>query len=37
MALVKAEYKTGLNSATFPQECPWAFEQAMDDDFWPEA
>jgi len=37
LALAKAEHETGLNSATFPQECPWTFEQAMDDDFWPEA
>jgi len=36
-ALLKAEYETGLNSSAFPQECPWTFEQAMDDDFWPEA
>jgi len=36
-ALLKAEQETGLRSSTFPQECPWAFEQVMDDDFWPEA
>jgi len=35
-ALLKAEHETGLDSATFPQECPWTFEQAINDDFWPE-
>jgi len=29
--------ETGMPAATFPPECPWAFEQAMDDGFWPEA
>jgi len=36
-ALLKAEHETGLSSSTFPQECPWTFEQMMDDGFWPEA
>jgi len=28
--------ETGLNKATFPARCPWTFEQAMDENFWPE-
>jgi len=36
-ALVKAESETGLPIATFPEACPWTFEQAMDSDFWPTA
>jgi len=27
--------ETGLPAATFPSECPWTFEQAMDENFWP--
>jgi len=36
-ALIGAEHETGLNKTAFPPVCPWTFEQAMDDDFWPEA
>jgi hypothetical protein len=28
--------ETGFEETVFPAECPWAFEQIMDDDFWPE-
>jgi len=35
IAVVKAEYETGIDKRTFPQQCPWTFEQVMDDDFWP--
>jgi hypothetical protein len=28
--------ETGLPESTFPQECPWTFEQAMNAEFWPE-
>ncbi|MGB3918017.1 DUF29 domain-containing protein [Thiothrix litoralis] len=31
-----AVLETGLNLATFPEECPWTFEQAMNAEFWPE-
>ena len=27
--------ETGLRIATFPQTCPWPYEQAMDEAFWP--
>jgi len=29
--------ETGMRAATFPAECPWSFEQIMDEDFWPDA
>jgi hypothetical protein len=28
---------TGLPLATFPEACPWAVAQVLDEDFWPEA
>jgi hypothetical protein len=34
-ALVKAEKETGLARKTFPQICPYSFEQIMDIDFYP--
>jgi len=34
-ALIKAEYETGIDSSHFPQQCPWAFSQFIDDSFWP--
>jgi len=36
-ALIKAEHETGFGVSTFPAQCPWTFEQAIDDEFWPEA
>jgi len=36
-ALLKAEHETGMNKSTFPARCPWTFEQAIDDDFWPKS
>jgi hypothetical protein len=36
LALIEAERETGLARSTFPPICPFAFEQAMDVDFWPE-
>lgn len=36
LALVAAERETGLARATFPPMCPYAFEQAIDGDFWPD-
>ncbi len=35
-AVTAAAKETGLDKKTFPESCPWTFEQAMDDDFWPE-
>jgi len=34
-AKIQAERETGLNGDTFPAQCPWTFEQAMDEHFWP--
>jgi len=31
-----AETETGLDQSTFPEHCPWTFEQAIAADFWPE-
>ena len=31
-----AARETGLAKKTFPEECPWSFEQALDNEFWPE-
>ena len=28
--------ETGLPLATFPETCPWALAQVLDEDFWPE-
>jgi hypothetical protein len=36
LALVEAQRETGLARSTFPNECPYAFDQAMSPDFWPE-
>jgi hypothetical protein len=35
-ARLKAEAETGFAAATFPEACPFTFEQAIDDGFWPE-
>ena len=35
-AVIEAEAETGLPQATFPEQCPWIFGQAMDERFWPE-
>jgi len=31
-----ASRETGLPRSTFPEQCPWTFEQATHPDFWPE-
>ncbi|MEI8394165.1 MAG: DUF29 domain-containing protein [Rhodospirillaceae bacterium] len=36
LALVEAERETGLAETTFPETCPWPFEQIMDETFRPE-
>ena len=33
----EAAAETGLALAIFPTDCPFTFEQALDDEFWPEA
>jgi Domain of unknown function DUF29 len=35
-AVLEAVAETGLPAATFPEACPWTFEQAVDAGFWPE-
>jgi len=35
-ALVDAEVATEIDKKTFPQACPWTFDQFMSADFWPE-
>jgi hypothetical protein len=35
-AITGAAKETGLIKNTFPESCPWTFEQAMDHEFWPE-
>jgi len=34
-AITGAAKETGFVKNTFPETCPWSFEQVMDDDFWP--
>jgi len=34
-AVLKAVKETDMHKTVFPTQCPWAFEQAMDNDFWP--
>ena len=34
-ASIRAERETGLE--VFPAACPFTFDQAIDDDFWPDA
>ena len=34
-AVISAGAETGLSEATFPEHCPWTFEQSMDENFWP--
>jgi len=36
-ARLAAASETKLPRATFPTDCPWTFEQAVADNFWPEA
>jgi hypothetical protein len=35
-AIKGAAKETGLAPSTFPAACPWSFERAMDDEFFPE-
>ncbi|WP_067583606.1 DUF29 domain-containing protein [Endozoicomonas ascidiicola] len=34
-ALEDAQDETGLPISTFPQTCPWSFQQVVDKTFWP--
>jgi len=36
-AVLAATKETKLHRSVFPKQCPWTFEQAMDNDFWPES
>lgn len=36
LALVAVERETGLPRATFPDTCPFTYDQMADDGFWPE-
>jgi hypothetical protein len=36
-AILLAAGETGLPEATFPEQCPWAYQQVADPDFWPDA
>ncbi len=36
-AVLRAERETDLPRDVFAWACPWDFEQALDDGFWPEA
>ncbi|HEY1931778.1 MAG TPA: DUF29 domain-containing protein [Acetobacteraceae bacterium] len=36
LALIRADRETGLGRSTFPQQSPFTFDQAMDQDFWPD-
>jgi len=31
-----AARETGMDTSAFPAQCPWTFDQAMDDTFWPD-
>jgi len=34
--LIAAERETGISRQVFPTECPWSFDEMMDEGFWPE-
>ena len=36
-SLSKAIRETGLEAKTFPQQCPYSFDEIMSDEFYPEA
>jgi hypothetical protein len=35
IAKIEAENETGMPETTFPEPCPWLFEQMMGEGFWP--
>ena len=36
LGIIDAERQTRLSRRTFPATCPWSFDQAMAEEFWPE-
>jgi len=36
LASLEAVGETGLAESTFPAECPWSFDEIMDNRFWPD-
>ena len=36
-AIVDAVVETSLKKISFPQPCPWTFDEIMDSTFYPEA
>jgi hypothetical protein len=36
LARVEADHETGLARATFPKDCPFTYDQVMDEDFLPD-
>lgn len=35
-ARIEAAKETGFKLSTFPETCPWAFDEAMTDEYYPE-
>jgi hypothetical protein len=35
-ATIEAERETGLAAGTFPESCPFSFDQTINDAFWPD-
>lgn len=35
-AKITAFKETGLPDSSFPEQCPWSFQQIMDDEYWPD-
>jgi len=35
-AAIDATTDTGFKRSTFPQTCPWTYDEIIDPDFWPE-
>ncbi len=35
-AMIKFRNETGISQKHLPLNCPYSFEQIMDDEFWPE-
>jgi hypothetical protein len=35
-ATLTAARETTLDESVFPEACPWTFEEAVSDDFWPD-
>jgi hypothetical protein len=36
LAVIGAQRETGFGDDSFPDVCPWTFEEIMDESFWPE-